>query len=421
MVQKSQKIGRIIGIIAVLTASWSEAGIIYPYFHIEQVRDKNTVHLVAVNQGPAPVEFVISMNSWTNAQASRSLPTTQIVGPYQRNDAVILYPLNAFQGWNFNYHTQYRMGDPRAALTPGTVFRLPYQDGATFRISQAPGHITTHTMLNSFYAVDIEMPEGTPIVAARDGTVVIAIDGFKGGGASNYYLDKANVIRILHDDGTWADYAHLKLNGVMVRTGQRIKAGEIIGLSGSTGYSSGPHLHFSVGKNNGSDEISLPFQFFTKKEGVFNAGYGMLLTADYSQATKMAETQNKPMNNGARLGLGTEKQWGNAGSKNAWKSDQEQRMEAVGKQIFKGAHSLMALGIFLMTGLTVALIILATIDKLRRIDREENAQQQGMTTTTTQKNSEDKKTSLNDHQKIPYRFRLAGRHSARRARREKIP
>lgn len=50
----------------------------------------------------------------------------------------------------------------------------------------------------------------------------------------------------MHNDGTFADYAHLKLNGSAVKEGDSVKKGQLIGYSGDTGFSSGPHLHFSV-------------------------------------------------------------------------------------------------------------------------------------------------------------------------------
>ena len=55
-----------------------------------------------------------------------------------------------------------------------------------------------------------------------------------------------NKILILHNDGTFADYSHLKYNGAVVKKGEVVKKGQLIGYSGETGFSSGPHLHFAV-------------------------------------------------------------------------------------------------------------------------------------------------------------------------------
>jgi len=55
-------------------------------------------------------------------------------------------------------------------------------------------------------------------------------------------------------------YAHLRPEGVLVRAGQRVRTGQTIGLSGNTGFTSGPHLHFAVQVNRGMTLVSLPFR-----------------------------------------------------------------------------------------------------------------------------------------------------------------
>ena len=71
-----------------------------------------------------------------------------------------------------------------------------------------------------------------------------------------------NFVRIVHDDGTMALYAHLKSEGVLVRVGQRVRKAEAIGLSGNTGFTTGPHLHFAVQVNRGMQLQSIPFRMF---------------------------------------------------------------------------------------------------------------------------------------------------------------
>jgi murein DD-endopeptidase MepM/ murein hydrolase activator NlpD len=61
----------------------------------------------------------------------------------------------------------------------------------------------------------------------------------------------SNSIRILHDDGSMAVYAHLQVGRAQVYVGMRVQAGQLIAYSGNTGFSSGPHLHFAVQVNQG--------------------------------------------------------------------------------------------------------------------------------------------------------------------------
>ncbi|MER0481777.1 M23 family metallopeptidase [Streptomyces sp. Edi2] len=94
---------------------------------------------------------------------------------------------------------------------------------------------------------DFVVPTGTAVKAVHKGTVVKA--GPWGGGDGPAY---GNAIVIQHDDGTYTQYAHL--SQIQVRVGQQVGAGQQIGLSGSTGNSTGPHLHFEVrtGPNYGT-------------------------------------------------------------------------------------------------------------------------------------------------------------------------
>ena len=62
--------------------------------------------------------------------------------------------------------------------------------------------------------------------------------------------NKSNYVQLLHDDGLTSLYLHL--NSISVKTGERVRQGQVIGRSGSTGCSTGPHLHFQIGTNCGS-------------------------------------------------------------------------------------------------------------------------------------------------------------------------
>nr|MYW55847.1 peptidoglycan DD-metalloendopeptidase family protein [Streptomyces sp. SID8376] len=86
---------------------------------------------------------------------------------------------------------------------------------------------------------DYAVPTGTPVMAAHGGTVVKA--GGNGAGDGPAY---GNAIVIKHGNKTYSQYAHL--SSVNVKVGQVVKTGQKIALSGNTGNSSGPHLHFEI-------------------------------------------------------------------------------------------------------------------------------------------------------------------------------
>jgi murein DD-endopeptidase MepM/ murein hydrolase activator NlpD len=162
---------------------------------------------------------------------------------------------------DLKYQWEIVLGSPQAQHRPPRPYRAPFAVGATFVISQAYPSQFTHTSPDSQYAVDIALPDGTQVYAAREGTVInVRHDAFRGG-VSAAMMDQANVVEILHDDGTIAMYAHLHWDSIRVHIGEHVERGEYIANSGNTGFSSGPHLHFSVIRNAGFTPVSVPIVF----------------------------------------------------------------------------------------------------------------------------------------------------------------
>lgn len=135
-------------------------------------------------------------------------------------------------------------------------YPLPWR-GGPFRLSQGPNGSFSHTDTKSRYAMDIAMPEGTPIIAARSGVVVKTENEQIGRGNDA----SGNFVRVQHDDGTQGVYLHLKQGSVSVRVGQRVAVGSPLALSGNTGNSSGPHLHFVVQRSTAAGLVSIPYEF----------------------------------------------------------------------------------------------------------------------------------------------------------------
>jgi murein DD-endopeptidase MepM/ murein hydrolase activator NlpD len=146
------------------------------------------------------------------------------------------------------------------------IYALPYKRGKAYRLTQGFNGKHTHKG-QSAYALDFKMNIGTPIHAMREGVVVAVESKNTEHGYSKAFMNKANHIVIQHNDGTMAMYAHLKPNGVKVKLGQEVRKYQCIGLSGNTGFSSGPHLHVHISaiKSFQSGSSSVAFKFKTKK------------------------------------------------------------------------------------------------------------------------------------------------------------
>ncbi len=111
-------------------------------------------------------------------------------------------------------------------------------------------------MLRHHNGIDIAVPEGTPVKPAAPGVVTFS------GCRSGY----GNMVIVAHDDGTVTVYAHNSAN--LVREGEVVAAGSTIALSGSTGRSTGPHLHFEMWK----DGVNITMTFLS---GVSGKGTGV--------------------------------------------------------------------------------------------------------------------------------------------------
>ena len=148
---------------------------------------------------------------------------------------------------SYDYKYSWTMGSKDAKHNDEYIYSLPYAKGTSHKVSQGYNGGKTHKG-DSAYSVDFSMRSGTKIYAARDGVVVKVKSDSKVGGYDKEFINSANFIRILHNDGTFATYHHLEYKGVVVVVGEEVSKGDHIAYSGNTGFSSGPHLHFAVFK-----------------------------------------------------------------------------------------------------------------------------------------------------------------------------
>lgn len=246
---------------------------------VESLKEGNTHRVIARNGGRAPIQLTFSLASSTNLRSSRAWPFVVVLHPGQTDEMVRVRPGDERQGYNFSYRYAVLLGDPQARPDPNARYRIPFANGLSFRVSQAPGGpMITHNDAQTANAIDIVMPEGTPIVAARAGFVIEIHEKSE---TRADLAGRGNFIRVFHDDATWADYAHLsRLTGDLTLNA-RIEAGSLLGYSGNTGPSSGPHLHFHVQHNDSGTVRSIPLRFHTRTQGVVTPVYQGMLRADY--------------------------------------------------------------------------------------------------------------------------------------------
>ena len=250
-------------------------------FAISYTFDGSGVTLTARNQFHAPMEVALEFESIEEVEYPPSGHSLRWLVPARSELVLLELPsLGDPVAPTVRYRYVYVPGDPAARHAGGFNYRAPFAAGASHPITQTYPDSVTHLTRDSMYAVDIAMPVGTDIVAARGGVVFdVASTNFKGGPDADEYADLANLVRILHDDGTYAVYAHLNWNTIRVQPGDRVKTGQYIADSGNTGLSSGPHLHFAVQRNLGMRVESLPIAFRGADAARVVPATGQLLTA----------------------------------------------------------------------------------------------------------------------------------------------
>lgn len=239
------------------------------------------VVFTASNRYHAPVEVGLVFRSITGVDYPHPDDDLRWVVPARSSlDLLELPALGDVDAPAIAYEWVYLPGDPQQEPDAGLTYRLPYSAGTSFPVTQTYPDSVTHLTRDSMYAVDFAMPVGTDVVAARAGVVFdVASTNFKGGPDADEYASLANLVRILHDDGTYAVYAHLNWNTIRVRPGDRVRAGEYIADSGNTGFTSGPHLHFAVQRNLGMRVESVPVAFRGRGGEPVTASSGAKLVA----------------------------------------------------------------------------------------------------------------------------------------------
>lgn len=205
--------------------------------------------VVVLNPLPGPVQVRLSLTGGAGLHPVPALPTDTVLGAGTDRTLARLYRDDAATIGGFDLDLVQVPGDPRARPLD-FPYRLPFE-GAPVRVHQGFDGRYSHDDAANRHALDFALAEGTPVLAAREGVVFEVIAGEPRTGYG---------LRILHDDGSMAVYAHLLAGSAQVRPGERVHSGQRIARSGNTGFSTAPHLHFAVQANAGMQLRSIPFR-----------------------------------------------------------------------------------------------------------------------------------------------------------------
>jgi murein DD-endopeptidase MepM/ murein hydrolase activator NlpD len=255
-------------------SAFSAQGVEETSFEIEKIASGDACRVVATNKSAAPVTITAKIAEGVHQyQSDRKWPLREVVPPNSTHEIARVFTKGEREPCRIEMTYSHSIGNAFAVPDRHYKYRLPFKAGTVVYVTQEPnGVLTTHKDAMNRYAFDFGVPQGTPVFAVRAGTVIETRDSFKEGRISRELTEKANLVSILHSDGTFAQYVHLAPQGVLVRPGERVEAGQMIGRSGRTGYAGGPHLHVDlrrarIGANGIVRQESLPFDFFRQGSG----------------------------------------------------------------------------------------------------------------------------------------------------------
>ena len=226
----------------------------------ENVLDDGTIQIIGKNNAFCPISVELTfeqLKNYTPEQRGKNI----VVIP--ASESAIINTLKVKKkkvASGYGFSIAYVLGDTENAKhNDDHIYQLPFQKGKSCFIGQGYKGNFSHF---DEYALDFDMKEGTKVFAARKGIVVkVKVDSNKGCKKSKC-KSLGNFILIYHpEDGSFANYYHLQHNGSSVNVGDEVEAGQHIGFSGNTGWSSGPHLHFEVYTAGWTQNYTLPTKF----------------------------------------------------------------------------------------------------------------------------------------------------------------
>jgi murein DD-endopeptidase MepM/ murein hydrolase activator NlpD len=257
----------VIALIFFQNIAWADC--VDDWLSIDEIREGGNIELRATNLKEFPITYTMRVR--TNGLTTDGPKTvTGTLNGEQSQLVMVLRDTQKQQSGRYRVFCEWTIGDKDANHDDDLLYRFPYSDKKSYRVLQGYGSRFSHTGLEK-YAIDFKMDVGTPVHAARSGVVARVVESNDKGCWEDGCGKFANYMVVLHDDGTTGEYYHLKKDGALIDVGERVATGQKIALSGNTGHTTMPHLHFAVYRAaSWGNTQSIPVRFISA-EGVVSS------------------------------------------------------------------------------------------------------------------------------------------------------
>jgi murein DD-endopeptidase MepM/ murein hydrolase activator NlpD len=217
-----------------------------------------------VNEKPNLVSVIIDIKS-DNLKFDEIFPVVTTIAGFSKRKITNIEIKSIYKKADIEISFKWVNGDVFSSHMDADQYYFPYMTGKRYIVGQGFNEKITHNK-NMQYSIDWNMAIGTKVYAARSGMVVeLNTENKDNILGITQSMDKSNYIKIQHLDGTIATYGHLKKDGAAVKVNDIVKRKDLIGYSGNSGYTTGPHLHFHVAEpvieKEDFVEKTIPFKF----------------------------------------------------------------------------------------------------------------------------------------------------------------
>lgn len=219
-----------------------------------EVKEQNEVVLVTEAR-IFPMTVRVEKKDWVNCKASRTPPFTEFIRSAGTRTLFTSSAEEQGKPWRCHVSTSWNRGAPSLEHVERCAFALPFVARSAVSVLQGFDGQPTHQGTRR-HALDFAMPEGTPVLAARDGVVDYVLDDAHGNDRP-----EGNEVLLLHADGSHSGYAHLQRGSVSVKPGDVVTRGTSLARSGRTSSQPiAPHVHFEVFAWQTDGRTSIPFE-----------------------------------------------------------------------------------------------------------------------------------------------------------------